>query len=99
MFVEKYGKLRAKAFPGRAAILIKLLNIGTEQIRNIYEKPGSMKIGNYVPGTRIEIHSDEELFAEDDLNQPILNFAWHIPMEIRNYLTENGYRGEVIDIV
>ncbi len=97
--VEKYGSLRAKAFPGRAAILIRLLHLGTEQIRKVYEKPGSMKIGNYVPGTRIEIQSDEVLFAKSNLNQPILNLAWHIPVEIRNYLAENGYKGEVIDIV
>lgn len=98
-YVEKYGKLRAKAFPGRAAILIKLLNLNTDHISAVYEKPGSMKIGNYVPGTRIEIHSDDELFGMEDQTAPILNLAWHIKPEIRNYLEKNGYQGEVIDIV
>lgn len=97
--VSEYGPLRAKAFPGRAAILIKVLGLSTKEISKVYEKPGSMKIGNYVPGTRIEIHSDDELFAEDDLSKPIINLAWHIPNEIHEYLLNNGYTGKVIDIV
>ncbi|MCH5342465.1 MAG: methyltransferase domain-containing protein [Acetatifactor sp.] len=97
--VLQYGSLRAKAFPGRAAILIKLLGLSTEHISKVYEKPGSKKVGNYVPGTRIEIHSDDELFAESDQTLPIINLAWHIPNEIRSYLSENGYKGKVIDIV
>lgn len=96
---QKYGKLRAKAFPGRAAILVKLLELDQDRIQAVYEKPGSMKIGNYLPGTRIEIHSDEELFSLKNQNLPILNFAWHIPREIREYLKAHGYTGEVIDIV
>lgn len=96
---RKYGKLRAKAFPGRAAILVKLLGLNEEMISAVYEKPGSLKIGHYLPGTRIPIHSDEELIALPDKSQPILNLAWHIPSEISNYLRENGYTGEIIDIL
>jgi len=29
----------------------------------------------------------------------LINLAWHIPVEIRNYLTEHGYTGEIIDIL
>jgi len=97
--VAQFGKLRAKAFPGRAAILVKLLGIGEESISAVYEKPGSMKIGHYVPGTRIPIRSDEELFALSDQDQPILNLAWHIPIEIRTYLRKYGYSGPVLDIL
>lgn len=96
---KKYGKLRAKAFPGRAAILVKLLGLNEDLISALYEKPGSLKIGHYLPGTRIPICSDEELFALPDQTQPLLNLAWHIPQEIRNYLKENGYAGEVFDIL
>lgn len=97
--VAEYGALRAKAFPGRATILIKLLDLSTDHIKKVYEKPGSMKVGNYVPGTRIEIHSDDELLKEEDLTLPILNLAWHISKEIHEYLVGNGYKGKVIDIV
>ena len=35
---KKYGPLPAKAFPGRAAILLKLLNLNKNNISSIYEK-------------------------------------------------------------
>ncbi len=98
-YVRKNGKLRAKAFPGRAAILVKLLGLNEEMISAVYEKPGSLKIGHYVPGTRIPIHSDEELFALNDKTHLLLNLAWHIPQEIRMYMTENGYTGAIFDIL
>lgn len=97
--VSEYGKLRAKAFPGRAAILIKLLGLDESMISHVFEKPGSMKIGHYLPGTRIEIRSDDELFALPDLSFPILNLAWHIPQEIRAYLKNHNYQGPVIDVM
>jgi len=93
------GKLRGKAFPGRAAILIKLLGLNEDSISAIYEKPGSMKIGHYVPGTRIPILSDDDLFAQPDKKQPLLNLAWHVSREIRSYMTERGYAGPIIDIL
>ena len=58
-----------------------------------------MKIGHYVPGTRIPICSDDELFKISDNTSPLLNMAWHIPDEIRNYLIDNNFTGEVIDIL
>lgn len=97
--VRRHGKLRAKAFPGRAAILVKLLELDKDTISTVHEKPGSMKIGHYLPGTRIPITSDDELFALPDKSQPILNLAWHIPTEIRGYLTKYGHTGPVIDVV
>lgn len=93
------GKLRAKAFPGRAAILVKMLELTDASISAVYEKPGSLKIGNYLPGTRIPILSDENLFASADRNQLILNLSWHISGEIRSYLKSNDYIGPVIDIL
>lgn len=97
--VRQYGKLRAKAFPGRAAILVKLLGLNEQLISAVYEKPGSLKIGHYLPGTRIPICSDDDLFALSDKTLPLLNLAWHIPREIRSYMSENGYIGPVIDIL
>ncbi len=93
----KHGRLSAKAFPGRSAILVKLLGVDSDVIAAVHEKPGSMKIGHYVPGTRIPIRSDDELFA----NPPpvLLNLAWHISAEIRAYLEQHGYQGEVVDIL
>jgi len=95
--VGKYGPLPAKAFPGRAAILIKLLNLDKNSISVVYEKPGSMKIGNFLPGTNIPIRSDDELLRKP-FPPVIINLAWHISEEIRNYLIAEGFDGEVIDI-
>lgn len=96
---QKNGRLKAKAFPGRAAILVKLLGLNEEMVSAVYEKPGSLKIGHYLPGTRIPICSDNDLFAIPEKNLPLLNLAWHIPHEIRNYMTEHGYTGPIIDIM
>ena len=95
--VQIHGRLPAKAFPGRAAILVKLLNLNENHISAVYEKPGSMKIGHYVPGTRIPIRSDTELFEKSV--PVIVNFAWHIESEIKSYLKRNGMMSDVIDLL
>lgn len=93
--VRMYGPLPAKSFPGRAAILIKLLGLTVNEISAVHEKPGSMKIGNYVPGTRIPIISDDLM----SINSPVvINLAWHIRDEIKNYLRNRGFIGEILDI-
>ncbi len=97
--IEDYGSIHAKAFPGRAAILVKMLNLDSDTISKVYEKPGSLKIGHYLPGTRIPIHSDDELINSDNLKLPILNLAWHISDEIEKYLRNNNFTGEIIHIL
>jgi SAM-dependent methyltransferase len=97
--VEKFGPLTAKAFPGRAAILIKLLDITKKTIKCVYEKPGSPKIGNYVPGTDIPIISDRVLFKLKNDKKPIINLSWHISQEIKKYLLSNNINNKIIDIV
>jgi SAM-dependent methyltransferase len=95
---KKHGPFRAKAFPARAAILVKLLGLDQNTIASVHERPGSMKVGHYVPGTRIPIQSDNELMA-GDLKAPLLNLAWHISDEIKGYLRKSGYEGEIVDIL
>lgn len=97
--VKENGKLKAKAFPGRAAILVKMLGLTDEIVSEVYEKPGSLKIGYYLPGTRIPITSDEDMYKLEDKTKPILNMAWHIPKEIHAYLKQHGYTGDIIDIL
>lgn len=97
--VVQHGRIAAKAFPGRAAILIKLLGLDTDLIYAVYEKPGSLKVGHYLPGTRIPIMSDDVLLGSDDLSRPLLNLAWHISSEIRGYMARQGYTGPIVDII
>lgn len=95
--VKKHGLLTAKAFPGRAAILIKLLGLDHTHIKHVAEKPRSMKIDHYLPGTRIPIVSDDDI---DYTALPcILNLAWHIRSEISNYISSKGFKGKHIDIL
>ncbi len=98
-FNKKYGPLECKAFPGRASILINLLNLNNKNISAIYEKPGSMKIGNFAPNTKIPIKSDLNLFKKISEIKVILNLAWHIPNEINSYLRKNKFKGRIINII
>jgi hypothetical protein len=97
--VDKYGALNAKAFPGRAAILITLLGLNKKIIKTIYEQPTSKKIGYFAPGTQIPIKSDTELFKKINKIKVLVNFAWHISKEIRMYLKQKNFDGKLINIL
>ena len=76
-----------------------MLELTNDQIDSVYEKPGSPKIGHYVPGTKILIKSDEELINNLPDIKVILNLAWHIPQEIDKYLKNYGFNGHLINII
>jgi SAM-dependent methyltransferase len=96
--VGQNGPLAGKAFPGRAAIPIKMLGLDRTSIDAVYEKPGSGKIGHYVPGTRIPILSDDDFPAASG-GKPLVNMAWHIAAEIEPYLRGRGVTGDIINII
>ena len=87
------GEIYCKAFPGRAAILIRLLGLSNSEIKAVFEKPNSMKNGCYIPGTRIPIISEELMLKMAPPPRPILNLAWHISEEINSYMNalDKGY--------
>jgi hypothetical protein len=90
----------AAAFPGRAAIAIRLLGLNHHQIPYVYEKPGSNKIGYYAPGTRIPIVSDATYPWEASTpDTTVLNMAWHIPAEIEERWRKLGFKGRFIQSV
>jgi len=93
-----YGPLPAKAFPGRAAIILKLLKLSNKNILAIYEKPNSKKIGFYAPGTNIKIVNEDKLSFVDK-KIPIINLAWHINKEIKHYLIGKKIRNKIINII
>ena len=95
--IRIHGPLPAKAFPGRATILIKLLGLTENHISAVYEIKGSIKTGNYVPGTRIPILPEANLYKLRN-QLPIINLAWHIPHAVRDNLLRNNYLADVIDI-
>jgi hypothetical protein len=87
--------LCGKSFPGRAAILITLLQLDSSIMPCVYEKPGSLKIGKYLPGTDIEIHSDERWVNGQDNPETMVIWGWHIAAEIAEYIRDNGYNGRI----
>jgi len=95
---KEYGPIPAKAFPGRAAILIRLLNLTENNISAVYEIKGSIKVGHYVPYSKIPILPESELYSLPTPPHIILNLAWHLPIEVRKNLSSNNYQGNVIDI-
>lgn len=97
--VRLNGKLPAKAFPGRAAILIEMLKLSNDEIDCVYEKPKSPKINHYIPGTKIPINSDEMIIKQLPNIKVMLNLAWHISDEIENYLRKLGFKGQLVNII
>ena len=93
------GPISAAAFPGRAAILIRLLGLDRIDLEAVYEKPGSKKIGYYATGTYIPIVSDEVFQCLGEMDRPVLNMAWHIPAEIEKRWRGFGYTGRFIQAV
>ncbi len=95
---QKYGPLPAKAFPGRAAILLKILNLNNKNIECIFEQPKSIKIGYNAPGTNIPIKSD--IYLKKKYNKkPIINLAWHIKKEIKKYIINLKIKTKIINII
>ena len=97
--IKENGPLVAKAFPGRAAILIHLLGYDKTEISAVYEKENSLKIDHFVPGTRIPIKSEKELFEKKEKHKYLLNLAWHIPDEINTYMKEKNFEGKIVNIL
>ncbi len=94
--IKEHGPLYAKAFPGRASIIINYLNLNSSHIRATYEKSGSPKINNFIPGTDIPIMDETELFKKSP--PIILNLAWHIHDEICNYINKFSPNSRVVKI-
>jgi len=97
---KKFGPLPAKAFPGRASILIHLLQLNNKIISAIYEKDFSLKVNKYVPGTNIKILKEKYFTKKERDKGSIINLAWHISSEIKFYLKNKmKYKGKIIDII
>jgi hypothetical protein len=92
-----YGPLPAKAFPGRASVIINYYGVDEALIGAAYERSASPKVGYYIPGTRIPIVDEAEFFAKPDA-PVIVNLAWHIRDEIHRYMRAKGYTGKILEI-
>lgn len=97
---KKFGPLPAKAFPGRASISINLLGLNSSHISTVYEKNSSLKVNKFIPGTDIKILKEKYFNLKQYNNGILINLAWHIRDEIRNYLRKKmKFKGKIIDII
>ena len=96
---SEFGKIPCKAFPGRAAIILELLNLDDNIIECIYEQDLSPKINHYAPGTRIPIISDKDLIQKIHKIPVLINLAWHIKVEIKKYLQDLGFKGKLVEVL
>ena len=87
------------AFPGRASILVNILGLTTQQVAATYEIKGSIKTGSYIPGTRIPILPEQELFTQAERPQVVLNLAWHIEQDVKENLSKYEYTPQIINIL
>jgi len=78
----------------RTAALINFLGIDSSTIDCVLEVPNSLKIGCYVPGTRIPVIVEDYIFEQ----QPdyALMFSWHISDYLSKKLWNSGYKGKFI---
>ena len=91
---SKNKKICGIGAPARATTLINYVGLDENIIDYVLEVEGSKKIGNYVPGTKIPILSEEKLFT----NQPdfAILLSWHISSELKSKLRKRGFKGKFI---
>ena len=104
MEIENYVKLTKSpmtgiAFPGRASIPINILKLDKELLSATYEIKGSFKTGFYIPGTKIPILPEADLFVKDEKPPKVLNLAWHIEADVIQNLKSNNYTPKLLNII
>lgn len=78
----------------RATTIINYCGLDVEDIQCVAEVQGSDKIGHYIPGTRIPVIDEENLFSAKP--KALLLLSWHMSDIIVPKLRERGYVGPII---
>lgn len=93
--IKKKGKrVFGISAPSRASTLINYLGLDQDILDCVVEIKGSYKIGKYIPGTKIPILEESELF--DLQPEYALLLSWHISQELIPKLKNKGFKGEFI---
>ena len=80
--------------PSRASTLINYVGLDENIIDCVLEIDGSYKIGNYIPGKKIPILSENKLY--NDPPDYLILFSWHIASELKFNLKKKGFKGKFI---
>ena len=91
---EKGVRIAGISAPSRASTLVNYVGLDEALIDYVCEIPGSLKIGRYMPGTRIPVVDEARLYA--DQPEYAVIFSWHIADELAPKLKAKGFRGELI---
>lgn len=88
------GTIGAIGAPSRASTLINYVGLNEDILKFVLEAPGSQKIGQYIPGTKIPVLMEtSSLLTSIDY---LLLLSWHIADEIKPKLREKGFKGKFI---
>ncbi len=88
-------KLIGVGAPAKAATVCNYCRIGPEMVDYITEI-NPLRIGMYLPGVRIPIVAEEQMFTDSRPADTAILFAWNYYDEIVPQLRSRGYTGEFI---
>jgi hypothetical protein len=80
--------------PSRGTILINYLGLNHDDIKCVAEREGSLKIGRYIPGTRIPVVAED--WALEQNPDYALILSWHMADAIMQAWRAKGYKGKFI---
>lgn len=88
------GSVHGVGAPSRASVLVQYVGLDHFVMPVVYETPGSAKIGQWLPGSRIEVHAEPDRFG-DDQPECLLLLSWHLD-ELAPKLRTKGFKGRLI---
>ena len=92
--ILKNKKIVGISAPSRASTMINYLGIDENIVSYICEKKGSLKIGKFIPGTKIKV-INEDFIIKDQPDFAVI-FSWHIYKDLIKILKKKGYKGKFI---
>ena len=88
------GNMVGIGAPSRGTILINYLGLNHDNIKCVAEREGSLKVGRYIPGTRIPVVAED--FALQQNPDYALILSWHMADAIMQNWRGKGYKGKFI---
>jgi len=87
-------RIIAKSCPARAVVLLNYCGLNNTHLEYIAEQPTSLKLDQYVPGTKLKIINDDIL--KEDEPDYVLLLAWHLSGPIINKWKKKGLKSKFI---
>ena len=91
---RRNGRILGLGAPGRASTILNFVGLGPDVVEATLELDGSLKIGQYTPGTHVPIIEEQAGLATDP--ETLLVLSWHIGEEIVPKLRERGFKGKFV---